>query len=260
MGILNINADSFYDGGQYDNVEAALAHCGEMLEEGAQLIDIGAASSKPGSALIEADAEWKILEPVLSALKDAYPAAHFSIDTYHSQVAEKSIMAGAQMINDISGGRFDERMAEVIGDLKVPYVIMHMQGTPATMQDNPHYENITREVAYFFSEQIEKFNACGATNLLLDPGFGFGKNLDHNYELFNNLGLFKKIFNLPVMVGVSRKSMINQVLKTSPDRALNGSSALHTLALEQGADILRVHDVGKAAEVCAITTYSQKMT
>jgi dihydropteroate synthase len=258
MGILNLNPDSFYDGGRYDQLDAAVARTEQMLQEGADLIDLGPTSSRPGSNLSEAAAEWALLEPFLSTLTQRFPRALFSVDTYHSSVAERSIAAGAHMINDISGGRLDPRMAEVIGALKVPYVLTHMQGTPQNMQDSPSYDDPIKEVAYFFSQQIDHFNRYGAVNLILDVGFGFGKSDAHNYKLLNHLGYFKQIFDLPLLAGLSRKSMICRPTGRPPQEALHGSSAGHTAALLQGADFLRVHDVEPARQATAVARMIQK--
>lgn len=258
MGILNINSDSFFDGGAYTETEAAVAQARRMWAEGADIIDIGPASSKPGSALIEAEKEWKIVEPVLSALKKELPEAKFSLDTYNSSTAEKAFQQGVHLINDISGGMIDPKMLSFIGESAAPYVMMHMQGLPENMQKNPSYENVVKEVALFFSQQLEKLRALGAKDVILDPGFGFGKSLEHNYQLFNRISYFKQIFEEPLLIGISRKSMINKVLGSKPADALNGTTVLNTLALEQGADILRVHDVKEAVEVRKILNFSQK--
>lgn len=252
MGILNINPDSFYDGGRYTQLDEAVARADTLLKEGADLIDLGPTSSRPGSPLSEAEAEWALLEPFLKTLTTQFPRALFSVDTYHSSVAEKSIAAGAHLINDISGGRLDPRMAEVIGALKVPYVLTHMQGTPQTMQEKPGYQDPVKEVAYFFSEQIDRFNRYGAINLILDVGFGFGKSDAHNYKLLNHLGYFKQIFDLPMLAGLSRKAMICRPTGQPPEEALPGSIAGHTAALLQGADFLRAHDVEPARQAIAV--------
>lgn len=258
MGILNIGPDSFYDGGKYTHIEAAVKQCHKLLEEGAEIIDLGPTSSRPGSPLSEAEAEWKHLQPFLEELKTSFPEALFSVDSYHSSVARKSIEEGAHMINDISGGTLDPDMAAVIGDLKVPYVLTHMRGTPATMQQHTDYENPVKEVGYFFSKQIDHFNNYGAVNLILDVGFGFGKKLSDNYMLLNHLGYFKQIFDLPMLAGLSRKSMIYKGLESSPEEALHGTTAGNTLALRQGADFLRVHDPHPACHARQIATLAEK--
>lgn len=260
MGILNVNPQSFYDGGQYTSVETALEQCRKMLRQGADIIDIGAASSKPGSPLIEPEEEWKILKPILDALRAEFEDALFSIDTYNSRVAENAAGAGAHMINDISGGTFDQNMPEVMGQLKLPYVMMHIQGRPENMQKKPQYADVFKEVAYYFSKQIETFLSHGVNDIILDPGFGFGKTVDHNYTLLQKLDIFKQVFERPVLAGISRKSMINKVLNTKPENALTGTNALNALAVQKGADFLRVHDVQEAVEVAKITTFTQKFS
>jgi len=257
LGILNVNDHSFYDGGRHNSVDKAVAHCAQLLEEGADFIDVGAVSTKPGSALINAEDEWKQLQPFLKELVQSFPQARFSVDTYNSAVAEKAVETGAVLINDISGGTLDSKMPEVIGKLKIPYILMHLKGTPETMQNKAHYENVVKEVAYYFSVQLDKFYAHGANDLILDLGFGFGKTSSHNFELLNHLAYFKTFFELPVLAGLSRKSMIYKNLDCSPDEALNGTTVLNALALQQGADFLRVHDVKPAREAIKLVTLTQ---
>lgn len=258
MGILNINPDSFYDGGRFTSVSAAVEQSRKMLAEGADIIDIGPASSKPGSELITPTEEWKIVEPVLSALSEEFEELTISLDTYNAATAEKAIGKGVTLINDISGGTIDPAMIEVIGDSRCPYIMMHMQGRPKTMQEQPRYENVVKEVAYYFSQQLEAFSRAGAVDLILDPGFGFGKSQAHNFRLFNHLSYFKTIFELPLLVGISRKSMLYKSLGSTAAEALNASTVMHTLAIQQGADILRVHDVREAVEVRKILNLTQK--
>lgn len=258
MGILNLNPDSFYDGGRYLEVDKALAQAQKMIGEGADIIDLGPASSKPGSALISPEQEWKILQPVLRSLRAEFPNTPISIDTYNAATAEKSVVAGASLINDISGGGFDAKMLPFIGESQTAYVMMHMQGKPETMQLAPSYENVVNEVALFFSEQLEKLAAYGASDVILDLGFGFGKTLEHNYRLFNHIPYFKALFQLPILVGISRKSMLYKVIGTTAKAALNVSTAMHSIALQNGASILRVHDVREAVEVRKIITFNQK--
>ncbi len=258
MGILNLNGDSFYDGGQYTTVTDALNQARKMKQEGADIIDLGPASSKPGSQLISPEEEWNIVAPVLQALQTEMPEMPLSLDTYNASTAEKAIKEGVAIINDISGGTIDANMIPFIGESRTPYIMMHMQGRPETMQQNPQYENVVKEVAYFFSQQLERLAALGASDIVLDPGFGFGKTLAHNYQLFNRLDYFKKIFGLPILVGLSRKSMVYKPLGTSAKEALIGTTALHSLALQHGAQILRVHDVREAVEVRKILNFSQK--
>ncbi len=257
MGILNINEDSFFDGGKYTTVNAAVEQALKMENEGADIIDIGPASSKPGSKLIDPKMEWGLLEPVLNALRSEVPNMPLSIDTYNSSTAERAVNKGAVLINDISGGLIDPKMISFVGESKVAYVMMHMQGLPETMQKDPQYENVLKEVAYFFSTQLETLSSHGANDVILDPGFGFGKSLEHNYTLFHNLDYFKTLFDLALLVGISRKSMIYKPLETTAEQALNATAVLHTLALQKGADILRVHDVREAVEVRKILKLSQ---
>lgn len=256
MGILNINEDSFYDGGKYNSIEMALLQTEKMLNDGAFFIDIGAASSKPGSPIIKPELELKKLLPILQALINQFSKTHFSIDTYNSKVAKEALSMGASMINDISAGRIDPEMFKTVANFRVPYVLMHMQGTPKTMQEQPQYDNITQEIKFDLIQQIQDANAQGITDLIIDPGFGFGKNIVHNYQLLRELNSLTDL-NCPILVGVSRKSMIYKVLKTGPDMALNGTTVLHAWVLERGASILRVHDVKEAKECIDLWTALQ---
>jgi dihydropteroate synthase len=256
MGILNINEDSFYDGGKYNSIDMALLQTEKMLNDGAFFIDIGAASSKPGSPIIKPELELKKLLPILQALINQFSKTHFSIDTYNSKVAKEALSMGASMINDISAGRIDPEMFKTVANFRVPYVLMHMQGTPKTMQEQPQYDNITQEIKFDLIQQIQDANAQGITDLIIDPGFGFGKNIVHNYQLLRELNSLTDL-NCPILVGVSRKSMIYKVLKTGPDMALNGTTVLHAWVLERGASILRVHDVKEAKECIDLWTALQ---
>lgn len=256
MGILNINEDSFYDGGKYNSIDMALLQTEKMLTDGAFFIDIGAASSKPGSPIIKPEVELKKLLPILQALINQFSKTHFSIDTYNSKVAKEALSMGASMINDISAGRIDPEMFKTVANFRVPYVLMHMQGTPKTMQEQPQYDNITQEIKFDLIQQIQDANAQGITDLIIDPGFGFGKNIIHNYQLLRELNSLTDL-NCPILVGVSRKSMIYKVLKTGPDMALNGTTVLHAWVLERGASILRVHDVKEAKECIDLWTALQ---
>ena len=260
MGILNINPDSFYDGGQFTSVDDALNQARKMVEEGVDIIDLGPASSKPGSKLIRPDEEWKIVEPVLKALVSEFPDLAISLDTYNSTTAEKAIKNGVVLINDISGGIIDPKMIPLIGESQTAYVVMHMQGLPENMQKSPQYDNVVKEVAHFFSEQLEALSRVGASDIILDPGFGFGKSQAHNFQLFQHISYFKTLFELPVLVGISRKSMLYKALGTSAAEALNATTVMHTLALQQGADILRVHDVKEADEVRKILNLNENFT
>jgi len=252
MGILNITPDSFYDGGRYDTIEKAILHTLEMLDEGASIIDIGACSTRPGAAEISADEELKRLLPVMIEIRKSFPNVILSVDTFRSVVAEKVVNeVGDCIINDISGGTLDNHMFETVARLKVPYVLMNIQGTPQTMQQNPVYENVTKEVIKQLSEGVFRLHEMGVCDVIIDPGFGFGKNLNHNLELFNNLDAFR-IFELPLLVGVSRKSMVYKFLDQTQDESLNGTTIFNTLALKGGANILRVHDVKPAVEAIKI--------
>ena len=218
-----------------------------MLTEGASIIDIGAMSSRPGAKEISEKEEWKRLQkPIKSILKE-FPEAILSIDTYRNGIVKKAIEEGAAIINDISGGELDNKMFETIAELQVPYVMMHMKGTPRNMQQSPEYQDVTLEIFDWFTPRVVKLKEMGVKEIILDPGFGFGKTVAHNYELLQKLHVFK-IHDLPILAGLSRKSMIYKVLETTPQEALNGTSVLHLVALQQGAKILRVHDVKEAVE------------
>ena len=247
MGILNITADSFFDGGRYLTEKAMLSRVQTMLDEGAAIIDIGAVSTRHGSKAVSAGEELSLIAKSVKTIAVQFPEIIISVDTYRSQVARMAAAQGAHIINDISGGTMDPLMHETIAGLDAAYVLMHIQGTPENMQDNPVYEDVSKEVARFFDRQLESLTSLGKSNIILDPGFGFGKSVAHNYELLNNLERFCD-YSYPLMAGVSRKSMINRVLNTTPAEALNGTTVLNTIALLKGALILRVHDVKPAAE------------
>lgn len=255
MGILNLTPDSFYDGGQYNSGKDLLNKIGNMLKEGADIIDIGAASTRPGAIEISEEEEKKRLLPPIKKISTTFPEAIISVDTYRSEVASLAIANGAHIINDISGGTFDKNMFKTIADLKVPYILMHINGTPKNMQDNPEYSNVVENIVHFFEKQLHELKTFGVTqNIILDPGFGFGKNLDHNYNLLKNLDQLKTLGH-PILAGFSRKSMINKLLNTLPKEALNGTTAVNTIALLNGANILRVHDVKEAKEAVKIYNY-----
>lgn len=247
MGILNITPDSFYDGGRYNSVNKYMQHTAQMLQDGADIIDIGAASTRPETPIINTDEEIQRLLPALKNIRKEFSDIFISVDTYHSKIAEVAIDNGADIINDISGGTFDDNMFNTIGKLKVPYVLMHIKGTPDTMQKEPVYDDVVKEVIFYFSERINKLRSLGVNDIIIDPGFGFGKTIAHNYEILSKLDLFK-VFDVPIVAGVSRKSMINKVLNCKPEDALNGTTVLNTVALLKGASILRVHDVKEAME------------
>lgn len=248
MGILNITPDSFYDGGNYPEIQIAVDHACKMVEQGAAIIDVGAVSTKPFAEDVSAEQEWGRLSEILTALKSALPSTLISVDTFRAEIAHQAVEAGADMINDISGGQMDAAMFPLVARLGVPYIMMHMHGTPQTMQLDPHYDDVVDEVYKFFKENLEHLKRLGTTSpVIIDPGFGFGKTVDHNYRLLKSLQRFTSL-GCPILAGVSRKSMINKVLGVKPDEALNGTTVLNTLCLLQGADILRVHDVKEAKQ------------
>lgn len=254
MGILNLTPDSFYQpegrNGQ-PPLNQVLIEAEQMLQDGASVLDLGAYSSRPNAEHISAAEESQRLLPVLQALVKTFPEAIFSVDTFRAEVAEAAVETGAHIINDISGGELDENMFETVARLKVPYILMHMQGTPQTMQQNPHYEQLMPEITAYFVQKIEQLHDLGAYDILIDPGFGFGKTLEHNYEILGKLETFKML-QVPLLAGVSRKSMIYKVLGGTGTDALNGTTVANTIALLKGAKILRVHDVKPAVEAVKI--------
>ncbi len=254
MGILNLTGDSFYDGGKHAGIVAGLHHVEKMVGEGAALIDMGAVSTRPGAAEIAGEDEMITLLSFLDAAKKSFPGCIFSVDTFRAGVARAAVEHGAGMINDIYGGRFGTGMFETVGELGVPYVLMHMKGTPANMQNDPHYNDVVAEVAYFFEQQLIRCRNHGIRNVILDPGFGFGKTVAHNFELLSRLSSFKSC-GQPILTGLSRKSMISKVLETGPADALNGTTVLNTIALLNGAVILRVHDVKEAVEAIRLVGF-----
>lgn len=247
MGILNITPNSFYDGGKFTLSENVLSHVEKMLSEGATFIDIGAYSSKPNSDFVSEEEEFKRILPVVKSILKHFPNALLSIDTFRSGIATTCIDNGAAIINDISAGNLDKKMLDVIASYNVPYIMMHMRGTPQTMQSLTNYENIVKEILFYFSEKVNKAKSLGINDLIVDPGFGFAKTLEQNYEILSNLSLFK-ILDLPILSGVSRKSMVYKPLGLTADEALNGTTVLNTISLTKGANILRVHDVKEAVE------------
>ena len=251
MGILNVTPDSFFDGGINFTVEAAIKSGLKMRSNGADIIDIGGASSRPGSVTISASEEWFRVEPVIKGLLDSAPDIHISIDTYRAEVARKAVEAGAVLINDISAGSLDPELLYAAAEADVPYVLMHMSGRPETMQIDPRYSDVVEEVKEWFKVKIATLSDVGVKDVILDPGFGFGKRLEDNYSLLNNLGEFSEL-NLPILVGTSRKSMIYKALDCQPLESLNGTTATHAWALERGASLLRVHDVREAREVVVL--------
>ena len=246
MGILNLTPDSFYDGNVYPQLKDQLNRVEQMIFEGAAIIDIGAVSTRPGALPVDEMEEAARLLPALKEIRYSFPQTIISIDTYRSGIARQCFECGAGIINDIYGGRYDKGMIPWVHSMGIPYVVMHMQGTPQNMQQSPDYMDVTDEVISFFRMQLAEFNPI-FKQIILDPGFGFGKSVEHNYQLLSDLRSLKT-FGFPLMVGLSRKSMINKVLEIKPDDALNGSTVLNTIALLKGADILRVHDVKEAME------------
>jgi len=251
MGILNITPDSFYDGGKYKNEADILFQTEKMLNEGATFIDVGAYSSRPGAAHISEKEELKRILPVIDLLVKYFPEIIISVDTFRSEIAKKTIENGAAIINDISGGKMDEKMFQTVAELQVPYILMHMLGTPQNMQQNTVYEDVTKDIIRFFSEQIFKLHQLKMNDIIIDMGFGFGKTLQHNYEILSNLALFKNL-DAPILIGVSRKSMLYKPLDITANEALNATTAANTIALLNGANILRVHDVKEALEAIKI--------
>ncbi len=248
MGVINVTPDSFYNGSTLQTEIEVLEKVEQMVEEGAAIIDVGSISTRPGAELISTKEELSRLIPAITAIRRHFPEIPLSVDTFRSWVAMRVIEeVGPVIVNDISGGSLDSNMFETIGRLQVPYILTHIQGTPADMQENPYYQDVVREVSAELSDGVRRLNKYGVSDVLIDPGFGFGKNLTHNYQLLNRLDSLK-VFQLPVVVGISRKSMIWKVLDTSPDEALNGTTVMNTMALLGGADVLRVHDVKPAVE------------
>ncbi|MDT7827704.1 dihydropteroate synthase [Pricia sp. S334] len=252
MGILNITPDSFYDGGKYKDGKAVLQQTERMLNEGATFIDVGAYSSRPGADAVSEDEELQRILPIIGMLLREFPQIILSIDTFRSEVAKSCLDVGAAIINDISAGKQDENMLPTVARYKIPYIMMHMRGTPKTMQNQTDYENIAVDMLRYFSERIAKARKLGITDIIIDPGFGFAKTLPQNYELLSKLELFQNL-ELPLLAGLSRKSMIYKALDTTAEKALNGTTALHMVALMKGANILRVHDVKQAMECIALT-------
>ena len=251
MGILNLTPDSFYDGGKYKSEKDILLQTEKMITEDATFVDIGAYSSRPGAKHISENEELSRLIPVLELILKRFPELLISVDTFRSKVAKNAIETGACMINDISAGNLDKHMFETIAKLQVPYIIMHMKGNPGNMQTNVDYNNLINDIIYYFSEKINKLRILNVNDILIDVGFGFSKTLDQNYELLGNLNLFKNL-NLPILTGVSRKSMLHKFLDITPEDALNATTIANTIALQQGSNILRVHDVKEAIQTIKI--------
>ena len=256
MGILNLTDDSFYDGGQHNSIKKALLQTENMLDDGAKIIDIGAYSSRPKAKHISLDEEWQRLEKILQIINKKFPQSILSVDTFRSEIARRSVDNGVDIINDISAGNLDPQMFETVVDLNIPYIMMHMQGTPQTMQYNPHYDCIQKEVVNFFLNKVKTLQQKEVNNIIIDPGFGFGKTLEHNYQLLNNLEELHTL-KLPILVGISRKSMVNKVLEIDAKNSLNGTTAIHALCLSKGASILRVHDVKEAVECVKLINFAK---
>lgn len=248
MGILNVTPDSFYDGGKFLGGESALRQAEHLILQGADIVDIGGMSTRPGAVVIGAEEEMQRVLPVVTAIRKQFPDVHISIDTVYATTAKAAIEAGAGIINDVSAGKMDAGIIDVAKKYQVPYITMHMQGQPENMQQNPVYGDVVKEVFDFLLQQVIDLDKAGLQDVIIDPGFGFGKTLEQNYALAAKLEQFKLI-GKPILVGISRKSMICKLLKVNPDKALNGSTALHSILLLKGADILRVHDVKEAVEL-----------
>ena len=254
MSIVNITPDSFYDGGKYDSESDVLKDVEDKINSGANIIDIGASSTRPNSDEITEKEEWQRLKGVLISVRANFPDILLSVDTYRASVAKKSAEHGIDIINDISGGNLDSLMFKTVADLNIPYILMHIQGTPKTMQNNPKYLNVVEEVKKDFESKITQLINLGFNKIILDPGFGFGKSLENNYQLLKSLNVFSS-FNYPILAGVSRKSMINRVIGTNPVTALNGTTVLNTIALQNGASILRVHDAFEAKQAIELVEF-----
>ena len=251
MGILNCTPDSFYDGSPNLPIDHFVRQAKKMQEEGADIIDIGGQSTRPGSKRIDAETELARVLPVIRALRENLPEMTLSIDTYHQPVAEAAFTEGVSIINDISAGNLDLNMIPWVGSKKLPYVCMHMQGTPENMQENPHYQDLITEMVDFFSKKLNECRKAGIIDIIIDPGFGFGKTIQHNFNLLKHLNAFSML-DCPILTGISRKGMIHKTLDISPAEALNGTTVLNTIALLHGAKILRVHDVKEAKEAITL--------
>lgn len=251
MGILNLTPDSFFSGSRISSVDNALATAEKMLRDGATIMDIGGQSTRPGSERISAEEELSRVVPAIDAIHKQFPAAYLSIDTYYATVAKSAVEAGACMVNDISSGNMDSNMIATVADLKVPYIAMHMKGEPGNMQQHAHYENVTLDVLDFFIKKVEECTKAGIQDVIIDPGFGFAKNISHNFTLLTQLSTFAML-QKPILAGLSRKSTIYKTLKITAEDSLNGTTVLNTIALQKGASILRVHDVKEAIETITL--------
>lgn len=251
MGILNATPDSFYNKGRDSDLDSLLRNAEKMLEDGATILDIGGASTKPGAELVPPDEELKRIVPVIEAVIKQFPDVWLSVDTYNARTAKEAVLAGASIVNDVSSGNIDIDMLKTVAELKVPYIAMHMKGLPKTMQQNPQYDNATQEVLDYLQTICDNCHTAGITDIIIDPGFGFGKTLEHNFELLRNMHTLRML-GKPILAGISRKGMVWKALGTSPEEALNGTTALNMVALQQGANILRVHDVREAVETITL--------
>ena len=247
MGILNVTPDSFYDGGFYDNEKKVLSQVKKMIDQGARIIDVGGYSSRPGADDITANLELERVLPIVKLIKENFPEVLISIDTFRSEVAKQCVKNGADIVNDISGGSLDSKMFEIVADLGVPYIMMHMRGNPSNMMNKTDYENVINEIEEYFKQKIELAESLGINDIIIDPGFGFSKTTKQNFDILNNLNFLNKL-DRPLLIGVSRKSMIYKTLGISPIDSLNGSTVLHTISLLNGAKIIRTHDVKEARE------------
>ena len=257
MGVLNLTPDSFYDGNKFDNEKKILNQVEKMLNDGATFIDIGAYSSRPGATHISEDQEKSRIIGTVELLITEFPDANLSIDTFRSSIADECLNAGASIINDITASEYDSEILKIAHKHNAPYVMMHMKGMPQDMMKQNKYDNLIKDIIYYFSKKIEAARTAKVNDIIIDPGFGFSKNIDQNYDILKNLGLLKSL-DLPILVGLSRKSMIYKLLKTTPELALNGTTSLNTIALLNGAKILRVHDVKEAMECIKITNQFNK--
>jgi len=258
MAILNVNNDSFYAESRANSETEILFKIEKFVSEGADFVDIGAQSTRPGATFIESKEEWNRLAHILPLIRKEFPNVYLSLDTFHSEVANNGINEGMDVINDVSGGDFDSNMFGVIAQHQVPYLVMHTSDKPQIMQSQTNYADVTQVVLYNLSQKVLKLNTIGVNDIMIDPGFGFGKTLNQNYELLQNLAVFKQL-NCPILAGLSRKSMVNKVLNIQADQALNGSTVLHTLALMNGANLLRVHDAKEAKEAVELVSYYQNI-
>jgi len=247
MGILNVTPDSFYDGGFYDNEKKVLSQVKKMIDQGARIIDVGGYSSRPGADDITANLELERVLPIVKLIKENFREVLISIDTFRSEVAKQCVKNGADIVNDISGGSLDSKMFEIVADLGVPYIMMHMRGNPSNMMNKTDYENVINEIEEYFKQKIELAESFGINDIIIDPGFGFSKTTKQNFDILNNLNFLNKL-DRPLLIGVSRKSMIYKTLGISPIDSLNGSTVLHTISLLNGAKIIRTHDVKEARE------------